>query len=978
MLHKVPREIRVLRALHFESIDSREDAIQDVDSTTFRWLFEESVNEGVEQHMVAAREELLSWLREGQGVFQILGKAGCGKSTLFKLMANHPRTWYELNKWANDYVLVIARFYFSGSGPSLQASVESFLRSIFVQFLREYPNMTRLLFPDTWYEAAKHKRHGALLEDSGLIPVSPDQLRRAWGDLCAIKDAPYRVCFLIDSLDELIDMESSWFRDFANELCITCQKNPMIKACISSRPHPHKFDALGPQQRIHLHDLTSRDVRTYATSAVLALAKQERLTDEGLKLVTTIVERSEGVFVWVETVLRNIQVVMKPLGPLRDSAMVKLRGKLSAYPSDIDGLYEHLLKQLNSSQLAQARLMFTIVRDNPFPQPPNALWFAWASKCFADPMFPCGPDGKPSLEPYTAEGVRRAHESVQHMLGKQTKCLLMMHTSSRERKDGDQFYRQRVQFSHRTVRDFLEGPYGQSLSLETPSLASKPRAESEEAPTAGPSTSGADNPQPAPSDPSGDARAAVATYVTAAEQSEEDRLRCERTLPYMRLRIAEIILARKYGMAPGVDPNRRLQYPGYVRALMNGFRRKTGHVFQLPFHFLELLRRDLETTHSPQFGAAYMVSTYKTITALDRRSEDTEKPMSFLHYAMAHEQYDYVLRYFMREDEAHATGEDVKGKGKGKEKAKKIRRRGGRAKNTEETPELSLLLSAAFGRGHMKDSLALREILQSQEDVLTSVLIQPPRSIDFLPEVSRKASIPMLFSSALIFTRHRAGGFELTSNTIADGHLEMLIRMLVHSIRKPDADLSTLNFVFLLKPIQDREKMPPKASLELDTIPEEQSTVASSVSKKVPKELHEWITSPMKDASGEPLLKKMAALAEQEKLKTTELCLAAAAAAAEHPCGVTIEETHHANLWSLVARYASTRIERDPAFVKLVFEELRPALPYEISSTVLDTESKVWKNRVGSMDLGDYVCTRVVSSKGLVIDRTTDLLFRVY
>lgn len=964
-------------------MNSREDAIQNVDSTTFRWLFEESVNEGVEQHMVAAREELLSWMRDGQGVFQILGKAGCGKSTLFKLMANHPRTWHELNKWANGYDLIIARFYFSDSGPSQQGSVEGFLRSIFLQILRQYPNMTRPWFPDTWYEAAKHKRHGGLLEDYSLIPVTPGQLRKAWRYLCVLKDAPYRVCFLIDSLDELVETESTSFREFANDLYSTCQSNPMIKACISLRPHPHIFQALGPEQRIHLHDLTSRDVRTYATSAVLALAKQERLTDDGQKLVTTIVERSEGVFVWVETVLRNIQVVMEPLGPLRDSTMVKLREKLSAYPSDIDGLYEHLLKQLNSSQLAQAKLMFTIVRDNPFPQPPNALWIAWASKCFADPMFPCGPDDKPSIEPYTAEAVRRAHESVQQMLGKQAKCLLTMHTSSWERRDGDQFYRQRVQFSHRTVRDFLEGPHGQFLSFGTPSLASKRRLDSEEAPAAGPSTSGADNPRPASSDPSGAAWAALASFLTAAEQGEEDRLQCERTLPYMRLRLAEIVFATKYGMAPGVDPSRRLQYPGYVRALMNGFRWKTGHVFQLPFHFLELLRRDLETTHSPQFGTAYMVGTHKTIAALHRRSEDSEKPMSFLHYALAHGQYDYVLRYFMREDEAHATGANEKGKGKGKEKAKKVRRRGAKAKNKEETPELSLLLSAAFGRGHMKDSLALREILQSQEDVLTSVLIRPPRSTDFLPEVSLRASIPMLFSSALIFfTRQRAGGFDPSSDTIVDGHLEILIRTLLHSIKKPDADLSALNFIFLLRPIEGSEGPPPEESLELDTIPEEQSPVSGSVSKKVPKDLYKWITSPMKDASGEPLLKKVAALVEQESSKAAEASSAAAAAAiaaaAEHPCGVIIKEKHHANLWSLVARYALTRAERHPAFVKFIFDDLRSALPFETSNSVLDPGSEVWKNRVRSKDLGGYYCTRVVSSDGLVIDRTTELLFRVY
>jgi hypothetical protein len=51
-----------------------------------------------------AREKLLSWLSEGEGIFHISGKLGSGKSTLMKFLCTRRGTKMELRKWAGRLI----------------------------------------------------------------------------------------------------------------------------------------------------------------------------------------------------------------------------------------------------------------------------------------------------------------------------------------------------------------------------------------------------------------------------------------------------------------------------------------------------------------------------------------------------------------------------------------------------------------------------------------------------------------------------------------------------------------------------------------------------------------------------------------------------------------------------------------------------------------------------------------------------------
>lgn len=943
ILREVPIELRILQAVSFDAIDAREDSIEDADAATYRWLVEEPVDQDIEQQMVVARQSLLRWLSEGHGVYHISGKPGSGKSTLFKFLAHHQRIKSEIQKWAGCRELLIASFYFWNSGDAQQASYEGLQRSIFVQLLRKFPGETEMFFPGAWNTLLKAKDYSVAIPSTDL--VSRTDIFDAWSELWlpskVIGAHPYCICMFIDGLDEFAETASMKYLSVAEDFRLWTCTNPYLKICMSSRPYDEILYVLGPDQRLHLHELTSRDIRASATSEILSLVKQEELTDQGKQLVETIVEKSEGVFVWVKTVLRNIQALVASHARLAgdkllsDASLVALMGnELLAYPSDIDDLYDHLLQRLNLGQRSTAALMFALVIQNPFSQPPNALWFSWIELLEEDPDFP----GAPGSIPYTTDDVRIKHQDVRRKLGELTMGLLAMYTDRREHRNGDQFYRQRVQFPHRTARDFFRSSRGH-LYLEVlgPSIAKLPETASSQLELPNPAATDSYSPHHESSGPV----SSVGIVVPVIKAGVAPLSRWPTTETFARLRIAEIILAGKYKVAAGADPRRCRMYSNYLRSLL--LVKDDSMIYQIPFKHMETLRKDLESTHSDTFGSAYVVSTYRKVNQ-PSATEDPEKPASFQHFALGHGQCEYTVEILKRAEAPAGdaiVGEKAKAKNKGKAKAEA---------QPEPTDEPNLILAAVFA-GHygVAVSAKVETLLLRSGDPMAYVTIRPPISSDFLSDVSLKASIPMVFSSILVFTLQRTLGGLYKTPVFNREPFVLLNRLLILAMEKSNADVTPLNFVFLLEKRKDltipakKRPVPPSSNRKQPVF----------LSKRVPKDLYAWITSPMKNASGELIFPKAVEVPETV-----------------HPCGIEIKEKYHTTLLTLFGRYVDD--------TGLVFR-LCDRMYRDVSAAVLNARSEVCKNIVvGDSSLEQFECTRVVASDGVVIDRDSDLSFRLY
>ncbi|KAK3695658.1 hypothetical protein B0T22DRAFT_478288 [Podospora appendiculata] len=80
---------------------------------------------------------LSDWLHSGSGIFWVFGRAGSGKSTLMKFLADEPGTCEALVQWAEPKQAVIVAHYFWSAGTPMQRSQHGLLQSLLSMVLSE-------------------------------------------------------------------------------------------------------------------------------------------------------------------------------------------------------------------------------------------------------------------------------------------------------------------------------------------------------------------------------------------------------------------------------------------------------------------------------------------------------------------------------------------------------------------------------------------------------------------------------------------------------------------------------------------------------------------------------------------------------------------------------------------------------------------------------------------------------------------------
>ncbi|SPO01544.1 uncharacterized protein DNG_04217 [Cephalotrichum gorgonifer] len=426
-LHKATRttdcETRILEHLWFKEIFAREDLIDNAADGTFDWILESredgqspqvSISDadspeadrspasssaegsdggddisrdsstfrnliGLSDEMKAARKRLQDWLSSGSGVFHISGKAGAGKSTLMKLLCRHERTKELLRTWSNQKGLVFASFYFWNPGSELQNSLPGLYRSILFHVLRQCPDLIPRVFPTQWKQlyAAQpssrkletgHFRESAIKEAFKLLIESSG----TYNDVS--------ICLFIDGLDEY-HAKAYDHRLLASEIS-KWTKAYNVKICASSRPHVEFMDGFKEAQRLHLHDLTSRDIMRLACQMFENDPNFLRVKHTYSSLVEEIVKGAEGVFLWAVLVLKS---VIAEVG--LHSTHARLLGKIHESPRELDDLYDKILGALDPGDRRRANLMLSLVLTCPPQDVVETIEFDWIDD-IADPTFP--------------------------------------------------------------------------------------------------------------------------------------------------------------------------------------------------------------------------------------------------------------------------------------------------------------------------------------------------------------------------------------------------------------------------------------------------------------------------------------------------------------------------------------------------------------------------------------------------------------
>lgn len=329
----------ILSSLRYEDQDRRlKDGIVDAGKDTYEWIFEEksavdastpTSGDETEFENAAPPVHFMRWLLRDNGVFWVEGKPGCGKSTLMKHVSRHQQTIDALNRWAGQRRLVLASHYFWISGGPMQRSYEGLLMSMLWDVLRKCPELIEHLCPARSADDAVGRDARAMPWTRADLRASVELLASGAASTTGGSDC---FCFFIDGLDEY-DGNFEEHQDMV-KLLRTLAEAPNVKICASSREWEvfktgfSKSTALGNHLLLHLH---TKDDIAKVVYLLLQQAIWHRIRDDRDQidlLVADVIEKAEGVFLWVRMVIRELLQ-----GFEHEDDITALRERLKIIPS---------------------------------------------------------------------------------------------------------------------------------------------------------------------------------------------------------------------------------------------------------------------------------------------------------------------------------------------------------------------------------------------------------------------------------------------------------------------------------------------------------------------------------------------------------------------------------------------------------------------------------------------------------------------
>ena len=311
---------RFIGSLAYDGITERQNNISETHPTTFEWMFDEDLDR--------TRDAFQAWLKGNGAVFWINGKAGSGKSTLMKFLANHSKTRLLLNEQSSENQVIIVSYFFWLAGSSMQKSLKGLLCSLVYQILQGDPTILDRIclsgskrYVSDWSEAE--------LQD--LFRTVVDNLS------CS-------VCIFLDGLDEFNeDDDIETLLDLLENLAA----NNRLKFCLSSRPEIAFESRLSQHKQVQLQNLTHNDMELYIQDKLQKFHDRYTSIDkqEMERIVKAMTQKADGVFLWVHYVLSS---VLRGMRNADDPSVLMQR--IEDSPSAMKELYNQMWKRHNGDE----------------------------------------------------------------------------------------------------------------------------------------------------------------------------------------------------------------------------------------------------------------------------------------------------------------------------------------------------------------------------------------------------------------------------------------------------------------------------------------------------------------------------------------------------------------------------------------------------------------------------------------------------
>lgn len=437
-----------LESLHSFEAQSRFEDVQPAYHETYNWLFDHQV--GFEDWLEGKNPSNIYWIQ---------GKPGSGKSTVMKFAIKHPLTRSLLMKY-NDNLWVVAGFFFHDRGTTVQKSVEGFLRQVLYQVIDQRKQLFVLIhsiFARILEQHTKDKSRS--LPEQWNLSI----FREALTLIGRKSTFEVNICLFVDALDE----HDGNHRELVLILREIAQltDNPLfrMRLALAGRPENVFKTAFQSCPGFSIHKYTADDIRLYAEGRIQADMRGTLTTqgDEELSnLVERIVQKAQGVFLWVRLVVNEILE-----GLCEGDTIEEMETLLSTIPTELEDLYTRALRRSSRNSLQaltrdrhDAYVMFQIASCAREP-------FLLNEFLVATHFLTTGKDSYLDIQ-------RLSEEQMERRLNSRSAGLLEVPRATTEpaRRDRTRPARKAgtgpVQFIHQTVKEFMITGSGGSVIRE--------------------------------------------------------------------------------------------------------------------------------------------------------------------------------------------------------------------------------------------------------------------------------------------------------------------------------------------------------------------------------------------------------------------------------------------------------------------------------------------------------------------------------
>ncbi|KAK3898854.1 hypothetical protein C8A05DRAFT_46934 [Staphylotrichum tortipilum] len=334
------RQQRILSMLWFRTMNAREAGIAPAHAETMDWALQPP-RDGDKW------DDLSAWLRSGEGIYWVSGKAGSGKSTLMKRLVQRLRTEQLLFEWANGGPYSLVNFFFWYHGTPEQQSQEGLSRSLLHQILSRHPAAIPDVLPGMWKELERNP-------DGQVSFPSPTETRDAFQTLASKASQFGKFCVFIDGLDEF----TGDYRDaiaFIKDLTT----NPCFKVVVSSRPIPECNAGFEDCPGLRLQDLTRPDIAKYVDDVVGGHKSMQKLVTrhpvQAQQLKDELVDKSSGVFLWVVLACRSLLS-----GFAHGDQLADLQHRVAELPPELGDMFSLMVSRVNKRYREQGAFMLRV------------------------------------------------------------------------------------------------------------------------------------------------------------------------------------------------------------------------------------------------------------------------------------------------------------------------------------------------------------------------------------------------------------------------------------------------------------------------------------------------------------------------------------------------------------------------------------------------------------------------------------------